>query len=305
MSVIEIVFPLLFIAALGYGASRSGWFSREHIAGISKFAFYVCIPALLFSAMLKVPLKDSIRLPVLVAFYVPVILSFALTLLLSRQALKRSYRDCAVLALGGSYSNTLLVGLPVIMAAFGPAQMASVFLIIPFHSAVLFGLTFALSGNTDTEGGSRGAQLIKGLLFNPVVASITLGLIGNVAGLSLPTALGSSLEMLAKPAIACALFVLGANLNQYRLSSAFALTAVLSAIKLLLLPLLILIAGKLLGLTSLELAVTVLLGASPLGVNAYLIAAQLKRDSDIIAGAVVLSSMLCILTVIFWLTVLT
>ncbi|MCL2916676.1 AEC family transporter [Shewanella litorisediminis] len=304
MSVIEIVFPLLFIAVLGYGASRSGWFSREHIAGISKFAFYVCIPALLFSAMLKVPLKDSIRLPVLAAFYVPVVLSFALTLLLARQALKRSFRDCAVLALGGSYSNTLLVGLPVIMAAFGPAQMASVFLIIPFHSAVLFGLTFALAGNS-AEGGSRAVQLIKGLLFNPVVASIGLGLIGNVAGLALPTAIGNSLEMLAKPAIASALFVLGANLNQYRLSSAFALTAVLSAIKLLLLPLLILIAGKLLGLTSLELAVTVLLGASPLGVNAYLIAAQLTRDSDIIAGAVVLSSMLCILTVIFWLTVLT
>ncbi|MBT1445020.1 AEC family transporter [Shewanella sp. JM162201] len=299
MSVIEIVFPLLFIAALGYGASRSGWFNSEHIAGISKFAFYVCIPALLFSAMLKVPLKDSIRLPVLASFYIPVVLSFAATLVLARHALKRSYRDCAVLALGGSYSNTLLVGLPVIVAAFGPAQMASVFLIIPFHSAVLFGLTFLLAGQ------GRGDALVKSLLLNPVVASIGLGLIGNGLGLKLPEMLNVSLEMLAKPAIACALFVLGANLNQYRLSRAIGLTALLSAIKLLLLPLLIFMLGTLLGLSELERAVTVLLGASPLGVNAYLIATQLKQDGEVIAGAVVLSSLLCVLSVIFWLTVLT
>ncbi|MGI2260330.1 AEC family transporter [Shewanella sp. GXUN23E] len=301
MATIDIVFPLLFIASLGFAASKSGWFSAEHIAGISKFAFYVSIPALLFSAMLRVPLEDSIRLPVLGAFYIPVILTFVMTLLGCAWLLKRTERETAVLALGGSYSNTLLVGLPVIVAAFGPQQMASVFLIIPFHSAVLFGLTFAIAPQQHKRRGS----LLKGLLLNPVVASIGLGLMGNAAGLSLPAALSSGLDMLAKPAIACALFVLGANLNQYRLSGAIAVSLGLSAVKLLMLPALILLCGQMLSLSEVELAVTVLLGASPLGVNAYLIAAQLKRDSEVIAGTVVLSSTLCILTVIFWLAVLT
>lgn len=298
MSIVEIILPLLLVAACGYGASRSRWFSSEMIKGVSVLAFYVCIPALLFSAMLKVPLQSTLNPQVLTAFYLPVVSVFLLTVVLAAFIGRQSLKQSAVLGLGGSYSNTLLVGLPVIIAAYGEAQMANVFLIIPFHSAVLFGLTFVLSGF------GKPLELVKSLVFNPVVSSIGLGLLGNVLGLSLPVTLDSALEMLARPAIPCALFVLGANLNQYRLSGAIPAVVCLCGVKLMLLPALVFWLGSWLELTTLERAVTVLLSASPLGVNAYLIAAQVKQHEKEIAGAVVLSSTLAVASVSFWLWLL-
>ena len=298
MSIVEIILPLLLVAACGYGASRSRWFSSEMVRGVSALAFYVCIPALLFSAMLKVPLQSTLNPLVLTAFYLPVVSVFILTLVAAALITEQSIRQTAVLGLGGSYSNTLLVGLPVIIAAYGESQMANVFLIIPFHSAVLFGLTFTISGF------GKPVALVKSLVFNPVVSSIGLGLLGNVLGISLPGTLDSALEMLAKPAIPCALFVLGANLNQYRLSGAMTSVVALSAVKLMLLPALVYWLGSWLELTTLERAVTVLLAASPLGVNAYLIAAQVKHHEKEIAGAVVLSSSLAVMSVSFWLWML-
>ncbi|MCL1037669.1 AEC family transporter [Shewanella submarina] len=299
MSIVEIILPLLLVAACGYGASRSRWFSAEMVKGVSVLAFYICIPALLFSAMLKVPLESSLNPAVLMAFYLPVVSVFLVTLAVAALIGTRGVKQSAVLGLGGSYSNTLLVGLPVIIAAYGEAQMANVFLIIPFHSAVLFGLTFVISGF------GKPLELIKSLVFNPVVSSIGLGLLGNVLGLSLPVTLDAALEMLAKPAIPCALFVLGANLNQYRLSGAMTSVVSLSMVKLMLLPAMVYWLGSSLELSSLERAVTVLLAASPLGVNAYLIAVQVKQHEKEIAGAVVLSSTLAVVSVSFWLWVLT
>jgi len=52
------------------------------------------------------------------------------------------------------------------------------------------------------------------------------------------------------------------------------------------------------------LAVTVLLSASPLGVNAYLIAVQLKQHQATLASTVVLSTVLSVISFSFWLSFL-
>ncbi|BDM63986.1 malonate transporter [Shewanella sp. NFH-SH190041] len=298
MSVFTLIAPLLLVACCGFGCSRSGWFSREQIDGISRFAFSVSIPLLLFSTMLTVPLKESLRLEVLFAFYLPVISLFWLMAFAAAWWLKRPVSECAALGLGSCYSNTLLVGLPLIMAAFGPEKLVTVFLILPFHSAVLFGMTFALSG------GQRWQGVAVSLLRNPVVASLTLGIIGNLIGFKLPALFAQAVEMLAQPAIVCALFVLGANMHYYKLRSSVTPTLVLSVIKLFLLPATVCGLGIVLGLTREELAITTLLAASPLGVNAYLIACQLERDMATIAATVLVSSCLSVISSGIWLMLL-
>lgn len=52
------------------------------------------------------------------------------------------------------------------------------------------------------------------------------------------------------------------------------------------------------------LAVLVLLSASPLGINAYLVAMQVQAQQAVIASTVVLSTALCVFTMSFWLSVL-
>jgi len=138
-----------------------------------------------------------------------------------------------------------------------------------------------------------------------VVSSITLGLIFNALKITIPEQLNNALELLAKPALTGALFVLGANLSFYKISKNWHMSALASALKLLLLPALVYGLGKyIVDLDEELLAVTVLLSASPLGVNAYLIAMQLKQHQATLASTVVLSTVLSVLSFSFWLSFL-
>lgn len=307
MSIISIIFPLIFMVTLGYLLTRLAFFNKEQIGGISKFTFYVSIPTFLFINMLTAPLSQSIDIKSLLAFYVPVLIVFALGYKINRH-LSPEYlnsRDAsAVFALGSSYSNTVLVGLPIIIAALGEVMMGQVFMIITFHSATLFALTFILAARGQTQGFSW-ANFSRTMLLNPVVMSIGLGIGANALGLELGTQLSASLALLATPALACALFVLGANLTFYKIGDDWHLALIATGLKLLLLPALVYLMARYgLAIGSDRLTMLVLLSASPLGVNAYLIATELKQHKSTLGTTVVLSTLLSVFSFSFWLAVL-
>lgn len=258
--------------------------------------------------MYKAPLETSLNTDALVVFYIPVLTIFALGFILNKfinRNINSSFCASATYALGCSYSNTVLVGLPIIISAIGTHVMGSVFFIITFHSALLFALTFLLSQVNAQNNSFNWQGFFKSVIFNPVVSSITLGLIFNALKISIPEQLNNALELLAKPALTGALFVLGANLSFYKISKNWHMSALASALKLLLLPTLVYGLGKyIVDLDEEVLAVAVLLSASPLGVNAYLIAVQLKQHQATLASTVVLSTVLSVISFSFWLSFL-
>lgn len=307
MSVFSIVFPLIFIVLLGYGAAKTQFLEQIHIAGLSKFTFYISVPAFLFLNMAQADLAHSFNSATLWAFYVPVISIFLLGAVLDRYLFKKQHHRAsshAVYALGCSYSNTVLVGLPIIIAAMGNAMIGSVFMIITFHSALLFALTFLLSAKGQEQAFSW-RQFAKTMLLNPVVMSITSGLIINILGITLFNDLAIGIELLAQPAIACALFVLGSNLAFYRIGEDWQQALLASVIKIVLLPAFVFTFGHfVIALPQDQLAIVVLLSAAPLGVNAYLVANQIGQHQATLASTVVLSTLLCVISFSVWLSIL-
>ncbi|PAJ72183.1 transporter [Pseudoalteromonas sp. NBT06-2] len=306
MTTFSIIFPLLFLVSLGFLATRFGAFNKIQIGGISKFIFNLCIPVFLFLNMYKAPLETSLNTDALFVFYIPVLAIFAFGFILNKLTThNNNLTTSAIYALGCSYSNTILVGLPIIISAIGVHVMGSVFFIITFHSALLFSLTFLLSQINNQANNFNWIGFFKNVLLNPVVSSITLGLIFNALRIEIPIQLNNALELLAKPALTGALFVLGANLSFYQISKNWHMSALASALKLFLLPTLVYGLGKYIVVLNEELlAVTVLLSASPLGVNAYLIAMQLKEYQATLASTVVLSTILSVISFSFWLSIL-
>ena len=306
MHIFSIIFPLIFIVALGFSCCKLKFFQQQHIAGLSKFTFYISLPAFLFLNMSQIDLHQSISLSAFLSFYMPVLLMFALGILVDRFYLanQKNYQQHSVFGLAASYSNTVLVGIPIIIASLGKEMIAIAFMIITFHSTLLFALTY-LIGAKGSEHAFSWSNFAKSMVLNPIVLSIGCGLILNVSGIVLFDNLAKSLELLATPAIACALFVLGANLAFYKIAVNWQPALIASLMKILLLP-----AGVfLIGAYAFELEreilnVLVLLSASPVGVNAYLIASQIGQHQVTLAGAVVLSTVLSVVSFSFWLSVL-
>jgi len=304
--IFSIIFPLIFLVLCGFICSRSTFLSQGHVEGLSKFTFYISVPAFLFLNMAKADLQNSVSLYGFLSFYIPVILIFLLALVIDRFYLSKQshYERHSVFALGSSYSNTVLVGLPIIIAAMGDQMMGIIFMIITFHSALLFTFTFLISAKGSKHAFSW-SKFAKNMLLNPVVLSISSGIAVNAAGISLFDNLNTGLTLLAQPAIPCALFVLGANLAFYKVAENWRGAIIASILKLFILPSLVFLIGKtIFQLQPALLNVLVLLSASPLGVNAYLIACQIKQHQATLASTVVISTVLSVFSFSFWLSVL-
>jgi predicted permease len=306
VQIFSIIFPLIFIVALGYSCCKLKFFEQQHIAGLSKFTFYISLPAFLLLNMSRIDLQQSISLSAFLSFYIPVLSIFALGILIDRfyLAKKKNYQQHGVFGLASSYSNMVLVGIPIVIAALGKDKIAIAFMIITFHSTLLFALTY-LIGAKGSEENFSWTNFGKSMVLNPIVLSIGCGLMLNVLGITFISYLASSLELLATPAIACALFVLGANLALYKIASNWQPALVASLMKIFLLPACVYLTGSyLFELEPQILTVLVLLSASPVGVNAYLIACQLKEHQVTLAGSVVLSTVLSVVSFTMWLSIL-
>lgn len=316
MNIFVIILPLVIVALTGFICTKSQWLSKDQLDALTKFAFYISIPAFLFLKMAQADFSDHVSVGLFAAFYLPVLLCYLIAWLANffitslhnknnkaKNKVNNSAGASAIFALGGSYSNTVIVGLPVLLMALGEQVVAVVFLIVTFHSAIIFTLTSAI-----TSHGHKFDWLnfIKQIINNPVIISILSGLAFNLSGLTLPTIFAESLQLIGKPAISLALFILGASLTFYQVKNEIKLITVASLLKLLLLPLLVyLFSAKLFVLEPMIITILVVLSASPTGVNAYLVAKNYGQHQETVAGTVVVTTLLSILTMPAWLWWLT
>ena len=97
--------------------------------------------------------------------------------------------------------------------------------------------------------------------------------------------------------------MLGANLSFYRIGDNWRLALIASGLKILLLPALVYVMAAIVcQLPAQNTMMLVLLSASPLGVNAYLIATEVKQHQATLGSTVVLSTLLSVLSFSLWLT---
>jgi len=307
MSIISIIMPLILVALLGFVCAKSQWLNRTQIDALSKFTFYLSIPAFLFYQMAQANFSEQISPALFAAFYLPVLGCYCIAWLSHYFLIERkktsSTAGSAVFSLGASYSNTVIIGLPILLTLFGEKVLGIIFLIITFHSALLFTLTSAIS-SFSAKGNNvfNGKDIFKQNLKNPLVVSISTGLVVNLLSIELPTIVADSLMLMGKPAITLALFILGASLAYYHVRDKLFSIGIASLIKLVLLPALVLLTSQFLfQLSPLSVTVLVILSACPTGVNAYLIAKTHQQEQQTVAGTVVMTTLLSMITIPLWL----
>src|SRR5665811_469975 len=133
--VISALLPVVLLIAIGFMAGQMGWVRAQATKDLSTLVFLVLTPALLFRTMSTVHVQDLNFKPVLMYFVASALL-FGLMLVwhgVSRRA--------TVLALAATFSNTVMIGVPLIGLAYGQAGLIMLFTLISVHALVL--LTFA------------------------------------------------------------------------------------------------------------------------------------------------------------------
>lgn len=322
---LEILVKLLaivIVVAIGYGVGRARWLSPDDKEAdpartLSYAAFYIFVPALLFRTTARI---DLATLPwrTLAAFFVPTLLMMVglyAFLRLSQRGTGQPAAAPSVRALSASFGNTLQVGVPMAAALFGEPGLAIHVTVISLHALTLLTVQTALveidlaqakrrSGGSGSFGSTLRAT-VRNTIVHPVVLPVLCGMAWKATGLALPGVIDEILHTLGQAVVPLCLVLIGMSLAYYHLGGAIRGAVVLSLLKLLLLPALVLGIGHWgMGLTGLPLAVIVMVAALPVGSNALIFSQRYATLQAEATAAIVISTLGFVLTAPLWLTIL-
>lgn len=308
-TVLNVVAPIFAIVALGYLAVRFRLYPAEGVKGLITFVNNFATPCLLFRAMLNVDFAETFSFRLIGPYYLGALLVFVVGILIARATFRRSPGESVSAGFSGMFTNTVLLGIPILQRAYGDAAMPIIFTIVGTHAAILMTSAMLTMEFARRDGEPLGRALIGALLRiaqNPLLIGIALGLVGNLAGIRLPEAVDAFTLIMAQAIVPVALFGLGGALNEYRLADNWALALNLSLLKLILHPLIVwVIMIHILNVDHAIARYPILLAAMPTGINAYIFATYYKRGQDIAANTILITTVLSVLTASVWLYILT
>jgi malonate transporter len=298
--------PLFAIVFVGYLIALHHRWRREWTAFASKFVFVVALPALLFHMMSDLSSLPAVDARLLIAFFGGCFLVFALGRIVAARAFHLDAVSQSVFALGGVFSNNVLLGLPLAKLTLGEAAAPSVALVLVFNSLTLWTLVTAC-----VEWARHGAFTLAGfgktaisVARNPIVAAILTGTLVGLTGWRLPGWIDAPLAGLSHLAAPAALLTLGMGLVHYNVRARWRESVAMCALKLVVQPFVVWLLAGLIGLPALETSVVVLLASMSVGVNVYLMAAQFDTLQSTVASSLVLSTVLAAVTTPIWLSLL-
>lgn len=301
---IAIVLPVFGVMAAGYGAAWTPLFGQEARQGLAQFVFFFALPVMLFHKLGSAELPSTIAWGYFGAYYLGALLTFVVTVLLGGLMTKAALRSHFLDGFAATYGNTVLVGIPVVLSGLGDDAAVPLFLLISFHSIIFYTfITFLVEGwgrSDADEGGWHTLpwRLAKGLFTNPILLAVLGGALWNRADLGFYDLVDRWAELFGQAALPCALFSLGASLKGYKLAGQLPLVAMMTAVKLLVMPLIVWGLGLVVfDMPPLWLAVAVIAAAMPAGVNTYLFAVRYRQSEAEVAATILVSTLLSILTI--------
>ena len=301
--VFSALLPVVLLIVIGVIAGRAGWIREEAIKDLSNLVFMVLTPALLFRTMSTVHVEQLNFKPVAL-YFVAVLLLFGAML-----AWQGWSRRAAVLALAATFSNTVMIGIPLIGLAYGQAGLVTLFTLISVHSLVLLTLSTvvlelvaARDERATGQGGQRPMALtvlaaVRSGVIHPVPLPIILGLLFAQTGLVLPEVLDKPLHLLGSAFGPVALVLVGVTLTHVQVGPHLKGALGISLLKNGVLPLLVTLLGLGLGMQGLPLTVMIVTASLPMGANVFLFAQRYEVAQDLVTASLAVSTVIGLATV--------
>lgn len=319
-AVLFTILPVFAVVAAGWAVARANLISSEGVTGFANVTFYLFVPSLLFRAMRNIHFETLDAKPIY-AYFSGALVCFFMIVVVSRRWLARDVRHGTVTALAVVFSNTVLLGIPLIKLAFGDEGLVVLLTLISMHSLILMsiatlilefivgrnegdalrvgGATVGVAGSYDSPMArvKNTLDAVRNTVINPVILPIIAGLGYGALRLPLPDAIDAPLALLASASGPCSLVLLGASLAQYGIKEYWKPALVLTVLKNIAFPVLIWALGRFVfGLDKLALAVVTVTAALPMGANVYLFAQRYNVAQAEVTAAVAVSTATSLIT---------
>jgi hypothetical protein len=290
--------PFFALIGLGYLAGRSGFFPDEATGYLTKFVFYFALSAMLFGFAANLSLGDILDLRFLAAY---VWASFLVWSLVTAVALlrRRPMAEAVVEAQCGVVGNTGFLGVPMLVILLGDGAVGPVLMVLA-ADLVVFASLFAILITISREGRvslSLFRSVALGVVRNPMVVSIALGMAWSALSLPLPGPANEFLGILGAAATPCALFAIGASLAS-KSAERIEVAAWLSTAKLILHPAAAAVSALVIfRVEPFSAMVMIAAAALPVAGNVYILARQYGAAPQRVSASILISHVAGVVTI--------
>jgi len=307
MDILQAVLPVFLVIALGAAARRFRFIGEPFIDTANTLVYYLLLPALLFYKIGTSNFREAFNAPLVIGGYAATVGTFLAAVFFSR-TLGISPAERGSFVQGAFRANLAYVGLPIVLSAVGDIGLRKAGILLGFMVPLLNSLAVVALILPHGGGGGRARENARRiglqLVTNPLILSSFLGIGWSVLKFPVPGLVDKTLEILSSATLPLSLLCLGGAFSFEKARSGVRLAALAAGMKTLLLTALAVAAYRWMGISGDDLRVGAIMMGCPTAVITYVMASQLKGDTDLAGTIVVVSTAASAVTISGWLFLL-
>ncbi len=302
VNVVSTIIPVFAIIFLGCWVRRKGLIRPELLGPANRLVYYVAVPAMIFREIAGASFTAQFDARILACTLMPVLVVFAISLAVG--SLARIPRGRLGTFMQSSFHGNLgYIGLAVAYYFLGTEGFVRASIIAGFLMLLqnFLAVVALQSGSVRSLVRPNLRFMASRVVGNPVILSALAGMAFSVSGVSVPLLIDRSLGILSGLALPLALLVIGASLS-FEVIRAHILSALgAGMLKLIVLP----AAGYFLyqwfGVAAQDYLPGLILLAAPTATLTYVMATEMKGDTELAIAAISVNTMLSAITFAMWL----
>lgn len=299
-AVLNIVLPVFGVVLAGFLSRKTNLLGEETSEALNKFVFYIALPPLLFLSCARVPFTDIFNGPFVATYIIGAALTLSISVGMGWFLFShRTLPFITMHAMATIFSNTVYLGIPLLILAYGAEGATPAIIITLLSNLVFLTLSAVLIESSARSHTSKGRWYgVFGSSFrNPLIIAPLLGVVFSWLQIKLPTPFENMLDLLAGGAGSTALFAMGMSLYGFSLTAGAREIGSISFVKLLLHPLITwLLARYVFKLDEFWMEAAVILAAMPAGALVFVVAQRYNVYIQRSAASVVVTTALSVIT---------
>ncbi|HBM16868.1 MAG TPA: hypothetical protein DD381_11065 [Lentisphaeria bacterium] len=301
MLIINVLVPVFGLVLIGTVAYRMNILGRNSNRVLSNFVYFIALPSTLFLSGARTPIARYMdSWPFLAAYLIATAIIFLIVYLKKNDDKKAKIIN----AMSAASPNTAFMGIPVILAIFGPRGMLEVIMSTLILTVVVVVGVILLDSDHHGAKGMELRKILAILYKNPLVVSILLGIFFSLTNLKLPKCIDDLFSYISATTGTLSLIAIGMTLT-FTIPKNILKLIWIDGMKLIAMPLITLLFLKIFNATEFMLATGLVLSSMPVAVTSYIVAqrynTQVRESSDIVISSTVFS----IITLTIIMTVIT
>lgn len=294
LTVFNQVIVMFLLMGVGALAFKTKIISEQTNKQLSDVVLLIVNPCIIISAYYT-KYDKNLAIGLLICFVFAVLTHIVGIILSTFLIKKNSSRDFSLERFSCVYSNCGFFAIPLVYAVLGPSGV----LFLTAYITV-FNL-FIWTHGIFIISGQKNKNLLLQTLKTPVLISIFVGLFLFFTQIKLPSSLIEANNFIAKMNTPLAMFVSGVYVAQSNIFKALKIPKIylISVIKLLLIPIIMIIIMKLLQVGNDQLFVVLIGAATPTGVTGILFSSKFNKNPILASEIVGITTILSIITIPF------